>query len=286
MQDRTLYGIFLIIASVLAFSLMASMVKLTSHISPVITLFVRFGIGLGILGVLALFKRIKLNFVRSPLLFLRGLSGGISVALYFIAILKVGMGKSAVYSYAYPVFAVILGAIFLKEKVKPVQWLIIFAAFSGILMMSLTKMSLQNFNWFELLAMASGITNAISIVIIRKLHETDNSYSIFFAQSVIGFWMFMVPANLPEVTGDASGSYLLILIGVIAAVAQLLNTEGLRHVPVATGSPFHMLIPVVNIAIGIVIFGEQFNLHEYIGAGIVVMSCVGLLVYKAVAGNK
>lgn len=268
------------ILSVLAFGIMASLVRSMSHVSTYITVFVRFAIGVGIVGILAMLRKIDLKFVRSPLLLLRGITGTASVALFYLAIVKIGMGKASVYSYSYPLFASLLSVIILKEKIQTTKWLMILLAFIGIAMVSFqfTESGKSwNFGWFDFLAMLSAITNAISIIIVKKLHGTDNSYAIFFAQSIVGFWLFLIPANLPELTGPVTSSYVLIFIGLASACAQLLNTEGYRHVSVATGSPFHMLIPIVNVIVGVFVFNEVFSLQEIIGSSLVVIACLGIL---------
>nr|WP_319398613.1 DMT family transporter [uncultured Carboxylicivirga sp.] len=279
-KEGASYGIFLMLLSVIAFAIMATLVKSMTHVNTVITVFVRFSVGVGILSILALFRKIDLKFVRSPLLLLRGISGAVSVTLFYLAIVKIGMGKGSVYSYSYPVFATLLSAIVLKEKVSPVKWILILSAFVGIVLVSL-KFSGTNEGWslgfYDVLAMCSAITNAISILIVKKLHGTDSSYAIFFAQSIVGFWIFLIPANMPEITGPVTGSYILVLIGVFSAMAQLLNTEGYRHVSIATGSPFHMLIPVVNVLIGVLVFNETFSALEIIGASLAVLSCLGIM---------
>jgi len=283
-RSGTTYGITLMILSVVAFAIMATLVKSMSHVSTYVTVFMRFSVGVGILSILALMRKIDLTFVRSPLLLLRGITGTASVALFYLAIVKIGMGKGSVYSYSYPVFASLLSAIVLKERISSAKWLLILSAFIGIILVSLRAGSGDagwTFSIWDILAMLSALTNAISILIVKKLHGTDNSYAIFFAQSIVGFWIFIIPANLPELTGPVSGSYILILIGIASAFAQLLNTEGYRHVSIATGSPFHMLIPVVNVAIGVIVFGEIFTSLEIIGATLVVISCLGIMILNA-----
>lgn len=278
-EGRT-YGIFLMILSVIAFGIMASLVRSMSHVSTYITVFVRFAIGVGVIGILAMMRKIDLKFVRSPLLLLRGITGTVSVALFYLAIVKIGMGKASVYSYSYPLFASLLSAIVLKEKIQASKWFMMFIALIGIVLVSFQFTDsgrAWNFGWFDFLAMLSAITNAVSILIVKKLHGTDNSYAIFFAQSIVGFWLFLIPANLPELTGPITSSYVLIFIGLASACAQLLNTEGYRHVSIATGSPFHMLIPIVNVIIGVFVFNEVFSTQEIIGSSLVVVACLGIL---------
>lgn len=270
------------LGSVVAFSLMATLVKLVQEVHPYVTVFVRFSIGLGVLGILALWRVIRLQFVRSPLLLLRGISGSISVALFYFSIVHVGMGKSSVYSYSYPVFAALMSSFFLGERVNRPQWIYIALAFSGIVLLAWDQFQQgEGFNWYEILAISSAVTNAISIVIVRKLHETDDSYAIFFAQSIVGFWIFLIPAQLPVLTGSqVNASWLLILVGLSGVVAQLLNTEGFRHLSVSKGAPLHMLIPVCNVTIGVFFFKESFSLLEALGALVVVTSCLLLMGYS------
>lgn len=98
------------------------------------------------LGILAMLRVIRLEFFRSPLLLLRGLSGSLSVALFYIAIVHVGMGKSSVYSYAYPVFASLISHRFLGERISRAQWILILTAFSGILLLALDHIRSGSFS--------------------------------------------------------------------------------------------------------------------------------------------
>nr|WP_320120318.1 DMT family transporter [uncultured Marinifilum sp.] len=288
-REGSSYGIFLMILSVVAFGLMAGLVRSMSHVSTYITVFVRFAIGIGIIGILAMMRKIDLKFVRSPLLLLRGITGTASVALFYLAIIKIGMGKASVYSYSYPLFASLLSAIILKEKISSSKWLMMLLAFIGIILVSFQFTNAGkdwSFGLYDFLAILSAFTTAISILIVKKLHGTDNSYAIFFAQAIVGFWIFLIPANLPELTGPVTSSYVLIFIGIASALAQLLNTEGYRHVSIATGSPFHMLIPIVNVIIGVLVFNEIFSLQEIIGSSFVVIACLGILRINALSIHK
>jgi drug/metabolite transporter (DMT)-like permease len=283
-REGTKYGVMLMLLSVVAFAIMASLVKTVSEVSTYVTVFMRFAVGVGILSILALFRKIDLKFFNSPLLLLRGISGTASVALFYLAIVKIGVGKGSVYSYSYPVFASLLSVFMLKERVSFMNWVMIITAFVGILLLSWHPGAEGgvSFNWYEMLAILSALTNAISIILVKKLHNTDSSTSIFFSQSIVGFWIFLIPANLPTLTGPITASYILIIIGLVSAAAQLLNTEAYRHISVSAGSPLHMLIPVLNVLIGVFLFGEVLSMIEYAGAFLVVLSCVGIMVVNAI----
>lgn len=128
--------------------------------------------------------------------------------------------------------------------------------------------------------MCGSLFSAISVVLVKKLHSTDSSYAIFFSQSIVGFWIFLFPANVSNHHGDFNISFILIGIGIVSAIGQLIMTEGYRYVSVSKGSTMHMLVPVLNIIIGYFVFNEIFSPKELIGASLVIVACVGLIASK------
>lgn len=135
----SLKGYFLILGSVLSFAIMSSLVKSIPDVDSTITTFIRFSVGVSILGILALTKKIKLQFNHSPLLLLRGFTGGLAVYLLYFSIVKLGVGKATVYVYSYPIFATLFSVVFFNEKVKLIQWFFVIVAFTGVFMLSVKE---------------------------------------------------------------------------------------------------------------------------------------------------
>lgn len=265
------------LGSSVAFCLMASLVRHASNIDSFKVASFRFVIGLALLGTMALFGKIKLTFVHGPLLFLRGLTGGIAVFLFFLSISKLGIGKGTTISYSYPIFAAIFGGIFLKEKIGGLKCVCIATALVGICLLSFdgnaTSSFLPSVGRFELLAVLGAVFSGIAVVLVKKLHDTDSTYAIFFAQCAIGLWLVIIPANVVGVSIGYSGGVILLSIGIVAATGQLLMTEAYRHVTVATGSLLGMLVPVLSSFVGILFFHEHLSSHRLLSSAIVILSC-------------
>lgn len=273
-------GVLLTLGSVVFFALMAVLVKSVPNVSSYQTTFFRFAIGVGITGILSLFGIINLNFNDKKGLFWRGFVGGIAVYLFYLAILKLGVGKGSVYIYSYPIFATIFSMLILKEKVEPIKFVIIAISFAGLILLSVGggKGSLAGIGIYELIAIAGSVTTGLAVVFVKKLHDRDNSYAIFFSQCIVGFWMFLIPSGTTQASGNLTEILLLILVGVVATIGQLFMTEGYKYVNVATGSLLQSLVPVFNLASGWLIFNEQYSFIELVGAFIIVGSCL-LLVF-------
>jgi drug/metabolite transporter (DMT)-like permease len=275
-------GVVLILASTVFFCLMSALVRYASDIDPYKTTLFRFVVGLGILGTAALFGKIKLKFVNGRLLLLRGLFGGTAIMLLFWSISKLGVGKGTVLVYSFPIFASIFSAIFLKQRIGLLQLVAIFAAFFGIYLLACDNGNGPNLmdllGGHEFLAVLGAMCGGMALVLVKKLHETDSSYSIYFAQCVVGMWIVVVPANTVPCSIGLSGGILLVAIGITATMGQLLMTEAYRYVEIPTGSLLGMLVPVMNYIVGVTVFGEFVSQQSVIGAVIVIGTCVVVIV--------
>ncbi|MDP3916096.1 MAG: DMT family transporter [Bacteroidota bacterium] len=280
-------GILLTLGSVVFFALMAVLVKAVPNVSSYQTTFFRFAIGLGILGILSLFGIINLRFNDKKNLFWRGIVGGIAVYLFYLAIIKLGVGKGSVYVYSYPIFATLFSMLILKEKVEPIKFVVIFISFAGLVLLSVGgKESLAGMGIYELIAIAGSVTTGLAVVFVKKLHDSDNSYAIFFSQCIVGFWLFLIPSGATQAKGNLNELLLLVLVGIVATIGQLFMTEGYRYVNVATGSLLQSMVPVFNLLSGWLIFHEQFTTIEMTGAFVIVSSCFALVIINFRIGKK
>ena len=274
-------GVVLILASTVAFCAMSGLVRYASGIDPYKTTLFRFIVGLGMLGTAALFGKIRLKFVNGPLLFLRGLFGGTAILIFFFSISKLGVGKGTVLIYSFPIFGSLFSSVLLKERIGAVRLVAILTAFAGIYLLAADNgqgVSLLGvLGRYELLAIFGAMLGGLTLVLVKKLHDTDSSYGIYFAQCVIGLWIVIIPANIVPYSIGFTGGLLLVAIGVGSTVGQLLSTEGIRYVQVATGSLLGMLVPVLNYFIGVIIFDEVMSWQSIIGSATVLVSCVVVL---------
>ncbi len=280
-------GVLLTLGSVVFFALMAVLVKAIPNVSSYQTTFFRFAIGIGIIGILSLFGIVQLKFNDKKNLFWRGLVGGVAVYLFYLSIIKLGVGKGSVYIYSYPIFATLFSMLILKEKVEPIKFVVIFISFAGLILLSVGgKGSFGGMGIYELIAIAGSIISGLAVVFVKKLHNSDNSYAIFFSQCIVGFWMFLIPSGATQAQGNITELFLLVLVGVVATIGQLFMTEGYRYVNVATGSLLQSMVPVFNLFSGWLIFHEQFTTIEMAGAFVIVSSCFTLVIINFRIGKK
>jgi drug/metabolite transporter (DMT)-like permease len=265
------------------FCMTACLIKYGSYIGAYKLAFFRFTIGLGLLATAAMSGRVKLVFVNKKLLFLRGFAGGIGICIAILTITRLGLGKGMVLICSYPIFASIISAFFLKERLRLFDVAAILTAMLGIYFIAYEKQqgfSLLVFGRYELLAVLGAAIAGMTVTLIRKLHDTDNSLVIYFSQCAVGIWLVIVPAF--RTTGEIGLKGILILLGIGATVTvgQLLMTEGFKYVPVKIGSLLLMLEPVLCFMAGVAMFGEPLTWFCMLGSVLVIGSCVVVLTRK------
>ncbi|MBN1941971.1 MAG: DMT family transporter [Phycisphaerae bacterium] len=282
-RSNTFKGAALIVGASAAYAGMSVLVKNVAAMgidSYKITLF-RFVIGLALLATAALFGKIKLVFNRGWLLFVRGLLGGGGVFLFFLTISHIGIAKGTVLSFTSTIFASLFSVLLLKERISLWKWLVVGAAMGGIYLVTTSKpdgdVSWTSFGLYELTGITTGVLSGLNKCIIKKLHATDTSYSIFFAQCAMGVWVVVVPANLVSCEIGISGGVLLLGIGALGSLGQLIGTEGYRHLPVSLGALLELSFPLFNLILGVLVFREAFSGMGLLGAGMILVSCAAMI---------
>ena len=272
--SRRATGVAAMVASSILFSLMSILIGMAQGVSSFMTSFARFGVGAVAVGTLGLFGRIRLDFVNTRLLLVRGLLGGAGVFAFFLSISVLGVARGTVISYTYPLFATVFGALILRERVRGVAWVAVVLAMVGLGLMRLGDwLAAPAWDPWYLVSAAGAVVSGLAVVAVRRLTETDSSPVIFLAQSLVGFWLVFVPALGTPLSLGVSAALLLLAIGLTATVAQLLMTWSYRTVDVATGSLLSMLTPVVNVLSGVLLFREVLGPLQSAAAALVLVSC-------------
>lgn len=273
-------GVLAMLVSNLFFSLMAVLVRVDPHLSGLEAAFYRFAIGALFIVTAALFGLMKLEFRDLRGLLWRGVVGGISVVLYLLPINEIGLGKSSLFQYSYPFYAIIFSAFFMKERVTPAVIGLLVLALGGLVLVELPSLGSGQWNFWVLSAWGSGVLSGLAIMYVKKLSATESSSSIFLSQCIGGFWITLLPAHAIASPLGWGPAALLLAIGLVAALGQLLMTWSYKHVDVSTGSLLGLLVPVANIVAGIVFFGESFQPIEIVGAVVTLLACFLLVLVK------
>jgi drug/metabolite transporter (DMT)-like permease len=230
---------------------------------------VRFIVGLGI--VLSFYRREfePRHLLRNRKLIERGVIGGFGVYLTYLTVVKIGAGRATFIGNTYVIWGALLAAWMLREKIGAATIAGSIAALTGIGLLTNVFSMTAHPGIFDLLAMVAALLSAYIVVIIRQLHATEHTATIFSAQCIFGLLICIVPSimSYQPLSGNAWG--IMLAAGITAGIGQLTMTRAFRDLPVAEGSLIQMLVPLGIAAGGMTFFGERFTVHETVGATLI-----------------
>ncbi|HEX6375996.1 MAG TPA: DMT family transporter [Allosphingosinicella sp.] len=274
-QQSRLLGIGLRVGAVAGFAFMAAMIKLgySAGLSTVELTFYRFAFGLPPLLLWIAWSR---NFAvwrtARPLAHAwRAAAGLTTMVLAFSALQYLPLAESTTLSFAAPLFAVILSALVLGEKVGPHRWSAVALGFVGVLVVMRPEASHLPPTGLLLAALAAfGV--GVTTITIRQIGKTEGTQTIVLWFSLLS--LPVIGALMPFFGRAHDGREWLILfaLGSFGGVAQLLLTASLRYAPVPVVVPFDYTQLLCAVVLGWLIFGDQPASTTWLGAAIVIAS--------------
>ena len=256
-------AILYMIFSVIAFSLMNAVVKSLGSFHAYQIVFFR-SIGT-LLFTIPLILKAKIPILgnNKKLLFLRGLFGVISLTCFFMSLNYLAVGTAVSLRYTSPIFAAIFALFFLKEKVKPVQWILFLIAFIGVLIIKGFGAEVNSIGL--ILVILSAIFLGLIFVVIRKIGDSENPLVIINYFMVMAFVFGGIMSINYWKTPNLTEWLLLLSLGFSGYIGQLYMTKALQSHETNVIAPLKYLEVVFMIIIGAFWFDEIYNLWTLLG---------------------
>lgn len=274
-------AIFYMIFSVIAFALMNTVVKYLNNFSAYQIVFFR-SIGTLFFTIPLILKhKIPILGNNKKMLLIRGVAGVISLTCFFQSLNYLALGTAVSLRYISPIFAAIFAFIFLKEKIKPMQWFLFLVAFTGVLIIKGFGVDVNSIGL--VLVILSAIFLGLIFVLIRKIGDSENPLVIINYFMVMAF-VFGGVMSIDHWKSPNLVEWLLFLsLGVFGYVGQLYLTKALQSHETNVIAPLKYLEVVFMIMIGAFWFGEIYNLWTLFG---VLLIMFGLIYNVYLKRNK
>ena len=236
-----------------------------------------------LLGVLALLRRWAWlgALLKSPRQMLMPLASGLLLALnwllYVYAVQSAQVVEASLGYFINPLISVCLGVVVLRERLKRIQWVAVAFAAAGVIWL----------NWHTGRLPWLGLALAATFAVYGLLRKTSvlgpleglTLETLLIAPLVLP-WLGLITwsGQGALATGSSSLVFWLVMAGPLTAVPLMLFATAARRLKLATLGLFQYLSPSLQLAIGVVIFGEPFDGQRLAGF---VLIWTGLAVYTA-----
>lgn len=250
-------AILYMVFSAIAFALMGSVVKYLSTFNVYQVVFFR-SIGT-LLFTIPLVLNQKVSFFgnNKKWLIIRGIAGVISLTCFFQSLNYLSIGTAVSLRYTAPIFASIFALVFLKEKIKPIQWLLFFIAFLGVLIIKGFGADVELVGLF--FVVFSAIFLGVIFVVIRKIGNTEHPLVIINYFMIMAF-IFGGLMCLKYWEQPSLLEWILFLsTGVFGYFGQLYMTKAFQAEETNLVAPIKYLEVIITIIIGTFWFGDIYN---------------------------
>ena len=231
---------------------------------------IRFLIGLLVVVGPAWGGRWSLRVANRPAFVWRGIFGVAGMLSLLVVIDKVGLGRATILTNLTAVFATLMAIPLLREWPRPVVVVSVGLATAGVLLCSKAGVPA---GW-EWLALLGALFGGFTWPFIRILRQTDSNQVSFYSQCLFGLLILLPLLSLERFPVSAPVWSMILLMAAFDMVAQLFLSHGLATVPVAKGTAIMMLLPILSLLAGVTLFGEILLARQWVGCGVVLVSCV------------
>ena len=172
-----------------------------------------------------------------------------------------------------PLLSVLMGVLFLRERLRPLQWLPISLATIGVLYLTFTY---GRPPWIALLlAFSFGFYG-----LVKKLAPLGSVYGLTLETGLL-FVPALVFLLWVQLTGSAAFLHqglttdlLLIGAGVVTTIPLLMFASAAKQIPLSTVGILQYLAPTIQFLIGVFIYKEPFDHSHLIGFGLVWLALI------------
>src|SRR5210317_996061 len=264
--------------STLSFAFMNALVKYLIDYSTFQLVFFR---SLGSLGItFAILKSQKISVWgnQKRLLLYRGLVGVISMILFFWGVHYISLGSAVTLRYVSPIFAGLLAVIFLREVIKPLQWLFFLMEFAGVFLIKSYDPSGSNFGVF--LVLLAAFFSAIVYILISKIGKGDHPVVVVHYFMLIATLVGAVNCLFSWKTPNYEDLLLLSSLGLFGFFGQLFMTKAFQNAEAHMVAPFKYVEVLFTLVFGVFVLGETYDFYHLLGTFFVIFGLVLNVWYK------
>jgi len=236
---------------------------------------VRFGFGALVMAPFLFYKPARLLGTDKRGLLWRGLTGGVAVYAYFLAIRHTTLTNAVLLNLTSIVFAPLFARIVLGERMSRHAIGALVLALLGVLLVIRPKLDALRIG--DLYGLVSGILAGMALTAVRRLRQEETAAAVFFYFSIVG-----IPVSLLAMTGqpvvvpDVVGWKLLLVMVASSVGAQVLMTYGYRYVTTAQGVLITLSQIVYSAVAGALLFAEPLTPATMVGGVFILVAGIAV----------
>jgi drug/metabolite transporter (DMT)-like permease len=240
----------------------------------------------------ALVRRAKLPLWgnRKGMLLLRGLLGAAALTCFYFSIVHLPLAEATVIQYTNPVFAALLAAALVRERLGAREITGVVASMIGVILIARPSFLFADSPPIDtvhiIIAVSGALFSATAYVTVRMLRGADDALVIVFYFPVVTVPL-VLPFAIAGWVAPTPWEWLVLLgIGVTTQIAQVYMTRGLQLEPTGRATAVGYLQIVFAGIWGVLLLGERPDAWSVLGAMVIVGGTLLISLRRRVASDR
>ena len=214
-------------------------------------------------------KELKVPLARLPKLFLTAMLLTVNWLVFIYAVVNQNITETSLGYFINPLVSVFLAVIFLKERLRPLQWIAMVIAGTGI---AIQLIIFGRIPWLALaLAFSFGLYG-----LLRKnlgLHAIAGLAieTMIVAPFALAYIAWIAYRQTMIFGNDIEIDLLLMLGGFVTSFPLLCFAAAITRLPLAVIGMFQYIAPTMSLIIAVLVYNEEFGIDRF-----VTFSCIWL----------
>ncbi len=215
---------------------------------------------------------------NNKLLILRSFVGLMSMSLFFMSLKYLNVGSAVTLRYLSPIFAAIMAILFLKEKIRHIQWLFFLIAFIGVIILKSSDIQINTIGLS--LILGSAFFGGLVYIVINKIGNTEHPITVVNYFMIIATIAGGILSIFNWKTPLAKDWLPLLSLGVYGFFGQLYMTKAFQLTTVNIIAPLKYIEVIFTVIIGVLLFKEVYNIWSLLGIILIISGLILNIIYK------
>jgi drug/metabolite transporter (DMT)-like permease len=186
---------------------------------------------------------------------------------WFVALTLIPLAQVVAIEFTMPIWSAALAVLVLGERMNGRKWLAVLLGLVGVA--TIVRPGVGALDAGQLIALASAVGFAVSVVLVKSLTRTDAAVAIGFwmlvVQSVIG----LVPALLVWQWPSATAWGWTVVVAFCGTYSHYCFARAMQHADTTVVVPMDFLRVPLTALVGWLVYSERLDLFTALGVGLI-----------------
>lgn len=186
---------------------------------------------------------------------------------WFAALTLIPLAQLVSIEFTMPIWSAALAVIFLGERMNALKWLAVVLGLVGVAV--IVRPGTGQLDAGQLIALASALGFAVSVVLVKSLTRTDAAVTISFWMLVVQSAIGLVPALLVWKWPSVQTWFWVVVVAFCGTYSHYCFARAMEHADATVVVPMDFLRVPLTALVGWLAYSEGLDLFTVLGVGLI-----------------